>query len=149
MSNDRLPLLAQAALCMFLPAVFAGLYVLASTVAIAFDVEPGNRWLLLMPAVLIGAGSLFQYRYVQRSIASNTIDQTASPMAVTLCTVIGAVLGVVVMPYIAGGDAGVRTPWNRNSVSFPGAVMLGIVWLSAWAGLTVRSGATGGQRSTE
>ena len=119
MSNDRLPLLAQAALCMFLPAVFAGLYVLASAVARAFDVEPGNRWLLLIPVVLIGAGSLFQYRYVQRSIASNTIDRAASPMVVTLGTVIGAVIGVVVMPYIAGGDAGVRTPWNRNSISFP------------------------------
>ena len=92
---------------------------------------------MLIPLSVVLVGSFIQHRLIRRARLVGMIDSSASPLLVAVLTAFGAVIGIVSMAYVEDGPAGLRMPWNRNSVGFSGFFAMATIWLSACAALVV------------
>jgi hypothetical protein len=148
-TDDKIPIPLQAISGILIPGVTAALYVLVWETAKSFG--PGLQaeaeqsrsaaWLLI-PALFLIVGCGLQYRYVRRQMQTGMMDSLASPLVITALTAIGAVVGVVMLPYLPLSTPSVSPPSNGSRISFGGFVSLFIIWLCTIAGLMI------GRRST-
>ena len=154
MSTDKIPVPLQAISGVLVPAVASGVYFLVSAIASSGGSDPQtdgessrSALLLLVALTILIVGSFLQYRYVRRSMQRGLMDSAASPLVITGLTVVGAVVGLALLPYLPTGNTSVSTPWNRNAISFAGFIELLIIWLSACGGLMMGGRADSSPRS--
>lgn len=142
MQNDKIPVPLQALTGTFVPAFFLAGFLVVRAIVTVWEPESAlsrNATRLLIPVLLVSIGSIVQYRFLKRAKVVGMMDSAASPLAVTLLTVIGTVLSVAIESYLPFEGPGPRTVWtNRNPIQFGTFVILLVIWLSACAGVMVR-----------
>jgi hypothetical protein len=138
MPGDRVPIPIQAILATLVPALSAAASVVAWALVTWSEPQGTLRTgLMVIPLSVILVGSFIQHRVIRRARLVGMIDPPASPLLVAVLTAFGAVIGIVSMAFVEDGPAGLRTPWNRNSVGFSGFLAVAAIWLSAYAALVV------------